>query len=301
MFGNAEGVSIALFSLNMKLLIFAFICVIISISGKTTPKPKHHSTIKPVCEGVHVHGKLHKRHVIMNGINRPYQLAIYNHEHKIFFSYNVGEDTKDTFGIAFVKINDTMPTDIDGIKNGFAVAVDEHNKTAFFGGNDGIYADDQTKSNGLKHIVKDRDIWDMFYKHNLYFIQYPSQRLHKYDFKEKKVTPQEHISEKIYQFAIDGDGDTFITTRDGLFDIKDGADSRIPYAGPKVFRAIEINHKGVAHFCAKNGIYVANKKNHTLIEIASIKNIFGLTFDSSDNMIYSNPHEIVKLLPHDCE
>lgn len=238
----------------------------------------------------------------MNGINRPYQLAMYSHAHKIYFSYNIGEDTQDTFGIAFVKINDTMPTEISGVKNGFAVAVDEHNKTAYFGGSEGIYADHVEVTNGLKHIVKNRDIWDLqVFNHHLYFIQYPSQRLHKYDTVKKNVSLQQHIQEKIYQFAIDGDGDTFITTRDGLFEVKKGMNHRIPYEGPKVFRAIEVNHKGVAHFCAQSAIYVAHKANHTLVEIASIKNIFGLTFDSEDNIIYSNPHEIVKLLPHDCK
>uniref|UniRef100_A0A2A4K3H5 Ommochrome-binding protein-like n=1 Tax=Heliothis virescens TaxID=7102 RepID=A0A2A4K3H5_HELVI len=281
-------------------LIFVLICVILGTWAKATHKQeKHNST---VCEGVHVHGKLHKRHVIMNGINRPYQLAMYNHEHKIYFSYNVGEDTQDTFGIAYVKINDTMPTEIKGIKNGFAVAVDEHNKIVYFGGSDGIYSHNLTHPEGLKHLVKDRDIWDMQYlDHHLYFIQYPSQRLHKYDAKEHNVSLQEHIKGKIYQFVIDGDGDTFITTRDGLFEIKKGANHRIPYEGPKVFRAIEVNHNGVAHFCAKSAIYVAHKANHTLIEIASIKNIFGITFDSEDHIIYSNPHEIVKLVPHDCK
>lgn len=295
---DGTGASVVRFKI-MK-LIFVIVCVIISVFGKATHKPK--TTTKIPCEGVHVHGKVHRRHVIMNGINRPYQLAIYNHEHKIFFSYNVGEDTKDTFAIGFVKINDTMVTEINGIKNGFAVAVDEHNKTAYFGGNDGIYADNLEKSH-LKHIVKNRDIWDLqIFNHHLYFIQYPSQRLHKYNFHAKNVTLQEHIQEKIYQFAIDGDGDTFITTRDGLFEIKNGTNDRIPYQkGPKVFRAIEVNHKGVAHFCGQSGIYVAHKANHTLIEIASIRNIFGLTFDSEDNIIYSNPHEIVKLLPHDCK
>ncbi|KAJ8734891.1 hypothetical protein PYW08_014141 [Mythimna loreyi] len=285
----------------MKLILVLF-CFIIVVFGKTTKKPDNPPPPKVPCEGVHVNGTLHRRHIIMNGLNRPYQLAVYNHEHKIFFSYNAGEDTQDTFGIAYVKINDTMPTEILGIKNGFAVAVDEHNKTAYFGGSDGIYKDNLVKSHGLQHIVKELDIWDLqIFNHHLYFIQYPSQRLHKYDIKENVTTIEEHIQEKIYQFAIDGDGDTFITTRDGLFEIKKGENHRIPYVGPKVFRAIEVNHKGVAHFCAKSAVYVAHKENHTLVEIASIKNIFGITFDSSDHIIYSNPHEIVKLLPHECK
>lgn len=291
--------------IEMKIpIIFIFVYISIVTCGKTkektTEKPAERgSTVPLVCEGVHVHGKLHKRHVIMNGINRPYQLAMYSHGHKIFFSYNVGDDTEDTFGIGYVKINDTMPTEIKGVKNGFAVAVHEH--TAYFGSPHGIYSDNLTKSDDIKHIVKGFDIWDMFFHEHLYFISYPKQRLHKYHIHHKNVTLQEHIHEKIYQFVIDGDKDTFITTRDGLFLITSGTNHRIPYEGPKVFRAIEVNHKGVAHFCAKSAIYIAHKKNHTLIEIARIKNIFGITFDKSDNIIYSNPHEIVKLLPHDCK
>ncbi|XP_075978800.1 ommochrome-binding protein-like [Anticarsia gemmatalis] len=286
----------------MKLLIFTLLCALVGISSKTTHKPSTTTTKKLVCEGVHVRGNLHKQRVLMSGINRPYQLAIYTHEHQIFFSYNVGEDTQDTFGIAYVKPNDTMPTPVHGVKNGFALAVDEHNKKAFFGGSDGIYEADLTKFEGVKHIVKHRDIWDMFYHHHhLYFIEYPSQHLHKYNVKDKTISAHEHIKEKIYQFAIDGENDVFITTKNGLFEIKNGTNATISYTGPIIFRAAEVNHKGEAHFCAKNGIYVPHKENKTLIEIASIKNTFGLAFDTEDNIIYSDPHRIIKLLPHDCK
>lgn len=285
----------------MKLFICSILCVIAISNGKTTDNPSK-VTVKLVCEGVTVNGTLHKRRILMNGINRPYQLAMYDAHHQLFFSYNVGEDTKDTFGIAYVKEHDTMPNEVHGIKNGFALAVNRHGKKIYFGGNDGVYQADLTKFEGVKYIIENKDIWDIFYHENkLYFIEYPSQHLHVYDIEKKNFTKHEHIKEKIYQFVIDGDHDTFITTKEGLFEIKSDTNKTIPYSGPKVFRAIEMNHMGVAYFCAKNGIYIANKSNHTLIEIASIKNIFGLTFDAENNIIYSNPHEIVKLLPHNCK
>lgn len=262
------------------------------VTSKTTQKPKK-------CEGVKVHDKLYKGRIRANGIKRPYQLGIYKDQ--IFFSYNIGEDTQDTFMIAYVK-KETRPTNVSQIANGFALAIDHSNAKVYFGGSKGIYSANVTNLDEIEYIESDHDIWDLFYhKHHLYFIQYPEQRLYKYNIKEKKAVLHEIITGKIYQFVIDGEDDIFFTTKDGLFEIKNSTSAAIAYSGPKLFRALEVNNKGVAHFCAQHNIYVPNKNNHSLIEIASIKHIFGLTFNAHDNIIYSNPHEIIELEPHDCK
>lgn len=248
------------------------------------------------CDSVHVHGKSYKKEILCTGINRPYQLSNYNNN--VFFSYNVGDDDKDSFEIGYVTKKQHVPKPITNITNGFATAVDIKNGIVYLGGSNGIYVHD-IENNKTKHVIKEHNIWDMFFKHHLYFIAYPSQHLYRKEDEHCDIV--QHIHEKIYHFAIDGDDDTFIVTRDGLYEIKNMSQERLPYEGPKVFRAIEVNRKGVAYFCGQNAMYLANKKDRKLEEIARIKNIFGLTFDHDDNIIYSDPLEIVKLRPGDCK
>lgn len=255
------------------------------------------------CKEVQLHNKPHVKHVIGLGLNRPYQLAYDHKEHKVFFSYNVGNDTEDTFQIGYIKKDHLKHENVPDVKNGFAIAVDSKDDVIYFGGSDGIYKLHLKPNSTVHKIVSGHNIWDMFFKHHLYFINYPSQHLYKciHGKSGVEVEHQKHIHEKIYQFVIDGDDDTFITNETGLYRIKNGTEHRIFYGEPTIFRAIEVNNKGVAYFSAKDGIYVANKTSNTLDIVARIKNIFGLAFDNDDNIIYSSPYEIIKLLPERCK
>lgn len=259
---------------------------------------------KENCEGVQVHDKFHKKHVIGMGLNRPYQLAYDHSEHKVFFSYNFGKDDEDLFEIGYIEKGHIKHKTIKEIENGFAIAINNKDNVIYFGGSNGIYKH-HLKSNDSKveKIISGHNVWDMFFKHNLYFIDYPAQHLYKCEHEKTgmKIQHQKHIHEKIFQFVIDGENDIFITNETGLYRIKNGTDHRIFYEGPKLFRAIEINNKGKAYFTGQNGIFIANKESNTLEKIAHIKNIFGLAFDNDDNIIYSNPSEIIKLLPEECK
>ncbi|XP_047514581.1 ommochrome-binding protein-like [Pieris napi] len=276
--------------MNIRFLYIIFICFCTVYSNEEKKK----------CEEVTVHDKPHRKHVLSMGLNRPYQLAFDKHHNKLFFSHNVGSDEEDAFEIAYIEKDQMIPKVVSSVKNGFAIAIDNKDGVIYYGGSDGIYKEHLKEKNAIIHeVLKEHNVWDMFFKHSLYFITYPLQHLYKLN--EKKVEHQKYIHEKIYQFVIDGNDDIFITNETGLFLIKNGTEDRIFYKGPKVFRAIEVNNKGVAYFCSKNGIYVPNKKDHTLDMIARVKHIFGLAFDTDDNIIYSDPHEIVKLLPEKCK
>ncbi|XP_034841447.1 ommochrome-binding protein-like [Maniola hyperantus] len=255
------------------------------------------------CKEVRLNNKPHKKHVIGMGLNRPYQLAYDLKEHKVFFSYNIGDDSEDTFQIGYIKKDHIKHEDVPDVRNGFAIAVDNKDNIIFFGGSDGIYEQHLKPNSTVQKIVRNHNIWDMFFKHHLYFINYPSQHLFKCIRGKHGIETehQKHIHEKIYQFVIDGDDDTFITNETGLYRIKNATNHRIFYGEPTIFRAIEVNNKGVAYFSAKDGIFVANKTSNTLEIVAHMKNIFGLAFDKDDNIIYSSPYEIIKLLPERCK
>ncbi|CAH2099740.1 unnamed protein product [Euphydryas editha] len=282
---------------------FLMLCFVCLIAAATLSDANSSTADKEKCEGIHVRDKFHKKVVIGMGLNRPYQLAYDHHNHKIFFSYNIGKDDEDSFEIGYIEKGHIKHKVLKEVENGFAIAINNNDNVVYFGGSDGIYKLHlKTNDSVTEKILSHQNIWDMFFKHHLYFIVYPSQKLYKYEHSKNKTKPehQKSIHEKIFQFAIDGDDDKFITNETGLYRIKNGTDHRIFYEGPKIYRAIEIDNKGVAHFSGQNGIFVANKKNDTLEKIAHVKNIFGLAFDSNNNIIYSDPHEIVKLVPEEC-
>lgn len=274
------------------------LCVIAIISAKESKKNESK------CEGIHIRDKFHRKQVLGMGLNRPYQLSYDQTEHRVYFSYNVGKDNEDSFEIGYLIKGHHEHRVLKTVENGFATAIDNKNGILYIGSNEGIFKK-HLKTNGseVERVITKHDVWDIFFKDHLYFITYPAQHLYKIiTEKDKKIAEREkHIHEKIYQFAIDGDNDIYITNDTGLYRIKNGTKDRVWYEGPTVYRAIEINNKGIAHFSAQNAIYVPNKTNHSLEKIAHIKNLFGITFDSDDNIIYSDPHEIVKLLPENCK
>ncbi|XP_063394320.1 ommochrome-binding protein-like [Cydia fagiglandana] len=258
------------------------------------------------CKTVSVRGKIHKKDVLATGINRPYQLSMYKHEHKIFFSYNVGKNEEDTFEIGYIKKGEKNMTAIKGVLNGFASAVDEDNHHVYLGGSKGIYKYNLKHNNeSLENVVSGHNIWYMFFYKHLYFIDFPSQKLYVYkkNGTEAGQVHPHHIKDKIYQYLIDKEGDQFITTDRGLYRIKAGSkeNERHLYSEIKLFRGAALDNTGHAHFCSNHSIYATNKNNHTLEEIAYIRNVFGITFDSQDNIIYSDPKNIVKLLPGNCD
>ncbi|XP_053601361.1 ommochrome-binding protein-like [Plodia interpunctella] len=273
--------------------LFLILCNVITIvlSKQTT---KH-------CDGVIVHEKCHKAEVLTDGLDRPYQLSYANLTDSLYFSYNIGFHNTSSFAIGFINIgkHQKIPTPVN-VTNGFATAVDHENNIVYIGGSAGIFMDDldhDSNSTKLKPVHLNCDIWDLFFKHHLYFISYPKMRLFKIE--NNKAELQDHIHEKIYQFVIDKDEDIFITKKGGLFMIRNGTNERILIKGAKTFRAIELNRDGEAYFCGQNEIYIANKHHHVLEKIAKVKNIFGLTFDSKNNMIISDPLQIIKFTLHE--
>lgn len=281
----------------MKLL---FILCLVIFYAELLNGNKDKKKEEPKCEEILVRDKKHRKEILGKGLNRPYQLAYDQSNHSVFFSYNTGNDQEDTFAIGYVEMNQIEHKAIKNIENGFSIAIDNKDNVIYYGGSGGIYKQHlKGKDNEIKHLIDNHNIWDMFYRNHLYFINYPSLHLYKY-INGTTVKREQHIHEKIFQFVIDGSDDIFITNETGLFHIKNGTNDRVHYNGTKIFRSIEVNNQGIAYFAGQNGIYTAHKHNSSLDKIAHVKNIFGLTFDDKDNIIYSDPHEIIKLIPGEC-
>ncbi|CAG9782883.1 unnamed protein product [Diatraea saccharalis] len=253
-----------------------------------------------ILENIDIDHRPHERKIIIDGIDRPYQLAYHAKENRqeiVYFSYNCGLFNESTFEVGYAVNGTPVPVPIKGVKNGFATAINVKDNVIYYGGSDGIYRQNLSDPiSEVVHLEHKYNVWDLFYKDHLYFITFPKKRLYKYKTLNYSEI-QTHIREKIYQFAIDGEGDTFITNKTGLFMIKNGTNHRIHIKGATVFRAIAVNKKGEVHLCGRNEIYVVHKTKRVLREIAKIKNIFGLTFDIDNNIIYSDPHQIVRLVP----
>lgn len=280
--------------------IIFLLCLLMLVAAEENENNK--TLAEPKCEEVKVRDKMHRKEVIGRGLNRPYQLGIQHYDHKIYFTFNEGSDTTDTFGIGYLEKNHTGHKVLEGITNGFAIAIDNDNHVSYFGGSDGIYKLHAAKDSKVEKILHDHNIWDMFYKKELYYINYPEQLLYKLNVHKIGSKPErvKEIHEKIYQFVIDKDGDRFITNATGLYRIKRGSKHRIFFEGPKVFRAIELNNKGEAFFSGQHHIYSANNKIDSLEEIVHVPNVFGLAFSPEDTIFYSDPHEIIKLVAGEC-
>ncbi|GBP22928.1 Ommochrome-binding protein [Eumeta japonica] len=285
------------------------IIVILSINFVTVLRVLgKHVPAKNRCDGsVELHGKHHKQHVLAKGIDRPYQLAYYNHTHKLFYSYNLEEKAEDTFALAYLDTwNSSKIMEVGGVRNGFATAVDEDGRAVYFGGSEGVYKyHPEGNDTGVKEIVPHVNVWDMFYgNRTLYYITYPRQKLYKLNVHDDKAEPERvaSVHEEIYQFALDGAHDMYITNRTGVYRVRNGTDDRIHYRGETMFRAVAVDRKGEVHFAGRHGIFVArdDKQNHTLHEIAHVRNLFGLAFDEKNDIIYADYHEIVKILPNIC-
>lgn len=252
------------------------------------------------CDTIEIQGKQHSKFTWLQNIDHPYHLAFDKHKEMLYFSYNYGSNEEDTFQVAYVEKKAPHKVHNISIANGFATAIDQENHVVYIGADRGIYKYHPDKHENKK--INNKNIWSMFLKKELYFITYPKQQLykinvHKNESKSSKV--KHNIDGKIYLYGIDGNNNEYFTNNTGLYKIKNGTNDIIHYEGEKIFRALAVNNKGEIHFAGKNGIYVTHKHNHTLEEIAHIRNIFGLTFDQDDNIIYSDAHNIITVLSKD--
>ncbi|VVD00292.1 unnamed protein product [Leptidea sinapis] len=223
----------------------------------------------------------------------PNQLAVDKVTNSLYFSFDSG---RAEYLPASLKIETRKLTILHGIKDAFAIASDEANSEIYFGGIHGIYRYNTMTKTLRRLVVKNLDIWWLILKKHLYFVRFPS--LKAYCYKNRSVEPVRQLQNyTVNQFVFDGDNNIFFINGSGLFGIKkDKSEAVLLKDNPK-FLCMASDNLGHIHLCAEDGIYIISKIVLKVKKVVNVQGVLGMTFDSENNLIYSDSHEMVRLLP----
>ncbi|KAM3956970.1 ommochrome-binding protein-like [Aphomia sociella] len=223
----------------------------------------------------------------------PNQLAVDRSANTLYFSYDSGQGENTP---AFLKIDTKKITVLKGVKDAFAVASDTATGEIYFGGSHGIYKYNPNVKDLKRLSVSNLDIWWLYIKNNINFIKFPSLSAFYYYNKTMKHVPQlKGIT--VHQFVYDKDGNTFFINSTGLFGIKNNSYDVILLRDSPRFLGMSVDNKGQVYVCSDDGIFVISRIIQKVKRLLNVQGVLGLTFDSNNNIIYSDSHEIVRLMP----
>ncbi|KPI99756.1 PREDICTED: ommochrome-binding protein-like [Papilio xuthus] len=233
------------------------------------------------------------RETLVSISHSPNQLAVNKNTNTVYFSFDSGQGE---YIPAAVQIESKKVTVLKGVKDAFAVTNDPLIGEMYFGGSNGIYKYNPAQQTLKRLAVKNLDIWWLFFKKIIYFIRFPSLNAYCYhDRLVKPVTPLMNVT--VNQFVFDNDDNIFFINGTGLFGIKNGQSDIILLRDSPRFLGMAANNKGHVYLCSENEIFVISKMIQKVKKIVNIPGVLGMTFDKDNNLIYSDSHEIVRLLP----
>ncbi|XP_026758474.2 ommochrome-binding protein-like [Galleria mellonella] len=223
----------------------------------------------------------------------PNQLAVDRSSNILYFSFDIGQGE---YIPATLRIDTKKVTVLKGVKDAFAVAANTATGDIYFGGSHGIY-----KYNRLIKVLKrlsvsNLDIWWLFIKNYVYFIKFPSLSAFYYQNKALKPVPQLK-STTVHQFVIDKDDNTIFINGTGLFSIKNDSNIATLLKNSPKFFGMSINSEGHVYVCSEDGIFVISEMFQKVKRIINIQGVLGFTFDKHNNIIYTDSHELIRLLP----
>ncbi|XP_013194808.1 ommochrome-binding protein [Amyelois transitella] len=251
------------------------------------------------CGGVEINGVHHREEVLKENMDRPYLLTVDRSKDVLYFSYNVVENS-DNFISARLNLKTEEFKTIDDVPNGFAQTVDEATNDVYIGGSDGLYKYDYSTHKSEAIGEKGSDIWNVFFKDVLYFSVFPSQFLYTLSYGE--VSRFKDLQDtKVDHFVIDSNDVMYFTNATGFYGQRKGTSTATVYKEQERtdngIRGIAIDTRGKVHICLQTGIFVLNTDTNSLDSVLQIDDAFGLAFDSSNNIIYSDATRLVRLIP----
>lgn len=252
---------------------------------------------KGYCEvtGDNPTSQCYTKETLVTMAHSPHQLALDNESNTLFFSFDSGQGE---YIPALYKIDSQQLTVLKGVRDAFAIAYDPMHKEMYFGGTHGIYKFN-TNVKSLKRLnINNLDIWWLFVKTQIYFIKFPS--LNAYSYLNGSILSMNELSEiVIHQMVLDVDDNIFFTNNSGLYGMTpDNQKATLIKENPR-FINLAVDHNGFVYVCSDDGIYVVNKMVRKLKKLVNINGVLGFTFDKDNNIIYSDSHDIIRLLPLD--
>nr|XP_021181591.2 ommochrome-binding protein [Helicoverpa armigera] len=213
---------------------------------------------------------------------------------------NVNYEFSDqSFQSVVLNLDTGLASIIPGIRNGFASAVDQATGDVYLGGSDGIYKYNYCSNDIEKPALVHRtDIFDMYFDDKLYFVDTGKQNL--YAFKDNNKCLVTEVKENLIQhFVIDVNSDLYFVNPSGLFVLEKGSKSPVFVYGNDIsIRGATTDAYGTPFFVAHNGIYSIDKESKQLVLVVTVNNGYGLAFDRSNNIVYSEERSVNILTPY---
>lgn len=266
--------------------IFCFIFVISTIEAKTPRKycdivsddPTKHCYVKETLTSIP---------------HSPNQLSVDKTTNTLYFSFDFGQGE---YVPAILNIETKSLSVLKGVKDAFAIANDNTTGDMYFGGSHGIYKYNANKKLLQRLNFNNLDIWWLFIKNQIYFIKFPS--LIAFYYVHKNVKPVPELKDNVvHQFVLDKDDNIFFINGTGLFGIKNNDNQAILLRDHPKFLGITTDNNGFVHVCSEEGIFVVTSVIQKVKKVINAQGVLGITFDSSNNLIYSNSHDIFRLIP----
>ncbi|XP_050667673.1 ommochrome-binding protein-like [Leptidea sinapis] len=269
------------FTINMKVLIL--LSILASARSRATER----------CDGIIVNKINHEEIVLKSGINSPYQLAIDYDTGYLFFSYSANDD--EVFKSAYINLKTNNFGIIPGVSGGFANAVDSRKHNVYIGGRDGLYKFD-FDSKSAKHIDgTDDNIWQLFYKDELYYSRYPDEAVYMY--KEGRCERVPELQDtKAMLVALDNYKNFYFTNSSGMYMHKKSNGQR-GFIGDFNANGFATDINGNLFFSTPDGVYFINVEKKEVERIAAIGNAYGVAIGGDGSIIYASQNAIIRLNP----
>ncbi|XP_045451042.1 ommochrome-binding protein-like [Melitaea cinxia] len=241
--------------------------------------------------------KPHRKQIILADVNIPYKFSLDRQKNKQFFCINADKFSDQSFQSVVLDLNTEIVNIVPNIRNGFASAVDQNTGTVYLGGSDGIYQYNyQTQDINRPAILKGIDIFDMYFKDYLYFVE--TTNLDLYELRNNKKYIVSNLEEYgVHHFVIDSDDNIILANPGGLFYMHKNAKTPIRFSdGVQYIRGMTTDTEGNPYVIAKDGIYMIDTDNEQPLKLLTLNDGYGIAFDKDNNILFSDERTVVKLV-----
>lgn len=240
----------------------------------------------------YVTDQCYKREILATLPHSPNQIAVDRFSNVLYFSFDSGMGE---YIPGKLKIGNNTLYVLKGIKDAFAMASDFDNGDLYFGGSHGIYKYNQALKSLKRLAIQNLDIWWLVIRRKIYFIKFPSLSVFKYE--NRNIRSVEQLrNHTVHQFVFDNDDNIYFINDIGLFGIKSGTQEALLLKDHPKFIGMATDNRGFVYLCSEDGIYTISKVMQRVKRVVSIEGVLGMTFDQDNNIIYSDSHEIVRLI-----
>ncbi|XP_063365223.1 ommochrome-binding protein-like [Cydia amplana] len=221
----------------------------------------------------------------------PNQLAVHTKTNTLYFSSDVDGE----YVPLILNIDSKDLKLIKGVKDAYAIASNNIDDEIYFGGSNGIHRYRPVDKTLTSLAITNLDIWWLYFKKNLYFIQFPHLNVYVYKDRTIKVVSQLRNTQ-VNQFVFDGEGYIFFVNVSGLYGVKKFSHQHILLRAKPQFLGMASDNKGTVFVSSDSAIYVVNTTDQKVKRVVRVPGVMAMAFDNENHLIYSDGQELVRLL-----